>query len=97
MEEHDTEVGTVVVRRHDVTAVHVGVAPRLVDEQAADVVESLERVAPAVEDRAPSQGLGAADDDPERLAAGVVVDGADPGHGATRPEKLGYRCVSRQT
>ena len=35
----------------DVAAVHVRVAARLVDEQPPDVVEPLERVAPALEDR----------------------------------------------
>ena len=79
VEEHDAEVGAVVVRRHDVAAVHVGVAARLVDEQPADVVEPLERVAASLEDRRAPERLDAAGDDPERLAPGVVVDRPDRG------------------
>ncbi len=55
VEEDDAEVGAVVVRRDDVAAVHVGVAARLEDEQAAHVVEAREGVAPALEHRAPPQ------------------------------------------
>ena len=51
MEEDDAEVGAVVVRLDDVAAVHVRVPARLEDEEPADVVEPLERVAPLVEDR----------------------------------------------
>ena len=79
VEEHDAEVGAVVVRRHDVAAVHVGVAARLVDEQPADVVEPLERVAASLEDRRAPERLDAAGDDPKRLATGVVVDRPDRG------------------
>ena len=77
VEEDDPEVGVVVVRRHDVAAVHVGVASRLVDEQPADVVEPLERVAPPLQDRRAPERLDASRDDPERLATGVVVDRPD--------------------
>ena len=59
---------------HDVAAVHVRVPARLEDEQPADVVEALERVAPPLEDRGAPERLDAAGDDPERLAARVVVD-----------------------
>ena len=98
MEEDDAEVGA---RRRsggdDVAAVHVRVAARLEDEQPADVVEPLERVASLLEDRRAAQGLDPTRDDPERLAAGVVVDDLDAR--ATAPaqssEKLGYRCVRR--
>ena len=86
MEEDDAEVGAVVVRLDDEAAVHVGVAARLVDEQPADVVEPLEREAPLVEDRRAFERLDAAGDDPERLAAGVVVDGLDQ-----EPVKFGGR------
>ena len=77
VEEDDAEVGVGVVPGHDVTAVHVGVAPRLVDEQPADVVEPLERITSPLEDRRSAQRLDAAGDDPERLATGVVVDRPD--------------------
>ena len=59
------------------TAVHVGMAARLEDEQPANVVEALERVATPVEDRGTAQRLDPARDDPERLATGVVVDRRD--------------------
>jgi hypothetical protein len=77
VEEDDAEVRSVVVRLDDVAAVHIGVTAWLEDEQPAHVVEPFERVAPLLEDRLAGQGLDAAGDDPERLAAGVVVDGAD--------------------
>ena len=51
VEEDDAEVGAVVVRRDDVTAVHVRVTARLEDEQAAHVVDVLEREAAPFEDR----------------------------------------------
>jgi hypothetical protein len=87
VEEDDAEVGAVVVRRDDMAAVHVRVTARLVDEQPPHVVEPLERIATLLEDRRAAQRLDAARDDPERLAAGVVVDGLDP-HGRDCP------CVS---
>ena len=77
MEEDDAEVGALVLGLGDEAAVHVGVAARLVDEQAADVVDVLERVAPLVEDRAAGKRVDAAGDDAERLAGRVVVDRAD--------------------
>ena len=43
------------------------------------MVEPLERVAPALEDRRALERLDAAGDDPKRLAAGVVVDRPDRG------------------
>ena len=36
VEEDDAEIGAVVVRRHDVAAVHVGVAARLEDQEAPE-------------------------------------------------------------
>ena len=66
-----------VVRLDDEAAVHVGVAARLVDEQPPHVVEPLECVAALVEDRRAVRGIDSAGHDPERLAAGVVVDRAD--------------------
>ncbi len=74
VEEDDAEVGALVLGLGDEAAVHVGVAARLVDEQAADVVDVLEGVAPLVEDRASGEGVDAAGDDAERLAGRVVVD-----------------------
>jgi hypothetical protein len=63
------------------------VSPRLVDEQPPDVVEPLARVAALVEDSGAAERLDSAGDDPERLAAGVVVDGAD--RRGQSSEKLG--------
>ena len=77
VEEHDAEVGTVVVRLDDVAAIHVGVAAWLVDEQPPHVVEAVERVASLVEDGTAQKRLDPGRDDAERLAAGVVVDSAD--------------------
>ena len=84
MEEDDAEVGAVVVAGHDVAAVHVCVPAGLVDEKATDVVEPLERVPPPLEHRRAFRCLHPADDDPERLAARVVVDGADHAGDARR-------------
>ena len=75
VEEDDAEVGAVVVRRNDEAAVHVRVTAGLEDEEAADVVEPLERVAAAVEDRLTAERVDAGRDDAEGLASGVVVDG----------------------
>ena len=77
VEEDDAEVRAVVVRLDDVAAVHVGMPARLVDQQAAYVVEPVVGVASLVEDRRPAQGIDAAGDDPERLAGSVVVDRAN--------------------
>ena len=75
VEEDDAEVGAGVVRLGDEAAVHVGVAARLVDEEAADAVEDLAGEPAALEHRPALERPDAAGDDPERLAAGVVVDG----------------------
>jgi hypothetical protein len=83
VEEDDAEVGVLVVRLDDVAAVHVRVPARLEDEQPTDVVEPLERVTPFLQDRAAAERLHSSRDDPERLPAGVVVDGADHGRHAT--------------
>jgi len=94
VEEHDAEIGAVVVAGHDVAPVHVGVAAWLVDEQLPDVIEPFERVAPTLEDRRAREGLDAAGDDPEGLAARVVVDRPDRGHVAYSSENDGYLWVS---
>jgi hypothetical protein len=77
VEEDDAEVGAVVVRLDDVTAVHVGVAAGLVHEEPPHVIESLERIAALVENRRAAQPVDPGRDDAERLARAVVVDGAD--------------------
>ena len=82
MEEHDAEIALLVVRLDDEAAVHVRVASRLEDEQPPDVVETRSSVAALVEDRRSARRLDAAGDDPEGLAARVVVDGFDP-HGVS--------------
>ena len=86
VEEDDAEVCPFVLRLGDEAAVHVRVAARLVDEQAADVVDVLGGVAPLVEDPRAGERLDAAGDDPEGLARGVVVDRPDQ-----RPLKFGGR------
>ena len=88
VEEDDPEVGAVVVRRDDVAAVHVRVPARLEDEEPADVVEALSRVAPPLEDRRALERRDAGGDDAERLAAGVVVDRLDP-HRVSRRRSSG--------
>ncbi len=80
MEEDDAEVGAGVFGLGDETAVHVGVASRLVDEQTTEVIEAGRRVAPLREDRVPAQLLTG--HDAERLATGVVVDCVDLEHAA---------------
>jgi len=88
VEEHDPEVGAAVLRLGDEAAVHVRVAAWLVDEQAADVVEVLPGEPPLLENRPALERLDAARDDPERLAAGVVVDRR---YRRQTPVKLGGR------
>ena len=51
MKEHDAEIGAVVVRRHDVAAVHIGVATRLEDQEAPEPIEPVAREAAPLEDR----------------------------------------------
>ncbi len=50
---------------------------RLVDEEAAHVVEAVVRVAALVENRRTLELVGARGDDPEGLAGRVVVDRRD--------------------
>src|SRR4029079_1423220 len=76
VEEDDPEVGS-LLRLDDVAAVHVGVAARLVDEEAAPAISPVWRVAPLLEDRVAAQPIHTARHDPERLARGVVVDRAN--------------------
>src|SRR5205814_22345 len=84
VEEDDAEVGTVVLRLRDVAAVHVRVAARLIDEQAAHLVEVLERVAALGKARHARERPHAAGDDAKRLAGSVVVDGLDSHPSAAR-------------
>jgi len=85
VEEHDPEVGTLVVGRDDMAAVHVGVAAGLVHEQPPERIELRAREAAALEDRRPLERRDAAGDDAERLTARVVVDDRDdrPAHGVS--------------
>jgi S1-C subfamily serine protease len=70
------------------------VAPRLVDQQLSNVIESLGGVAAFGQDRASAQRRGAAGHDPEGLAARVVVDRADlERHGADRRRPAGRRYL----
>ena len=92
VEEDDAEVGTLVLGLGHEAAVHVGVAARLVDQQAANIVGVFESVAPLVEDRAAEKRVDAAGDDAERLAGRVVVDRADT---ALRAGEL-RRALSRK-
>ncbi len=85
VEEHDAEVRAPIVRLDDEAAVHVRVPARLEDEQAPDVVEACECIAPLVENRRAPERLDAAGDDPERLAARVVVDRRDAAHAVALP------------
>jgi hypothetical protein len=55
------------------------VSTRLVDEQPPHVVEVLDRISPLCKDRGAREWADPVDDDPERLAAGVVVDRRDGG------------------
>ena len=82
VEEHHAERSVAVepvvgVRWRDETAVHVGVAARLVDQERAYVVEVVLAVVAPIEHGLAARGRDAADHDPERLASGVVVDRAD--------------------
>src|SRR5581483_8474521 len=79
VEEDGAEIGAVVLGLGDEAAVHVGMPAGLVDQQAADVVEPLQREPPLLEDRAALEPLDAARDDPERLVVGLVVDRRDGG------------------
>ena len=75
MEEHHAQVTIGIIRRDDHPAVHVGVAPWLVDQEPAVVVEVGHGPRPAVEHRGALHGAQV--DDAERLAGRVVVVGDD--------------------
>ena len=94
VEEDDAEIGSVIVRRDDVTAVHVGMATRLEDDQPAHRVEVLEREAAPLEDRGALERRHTAGEDAKRLPTRVVVGRLDP-H-AQVSLKVGYRLVSRR-
>src|SRR3989454_6395375 len=76
MKEDHSELGTLVFRLRHEAAVHVGVTTRFEDQELADVIEVVERVAPLLEDGASAQRRNAAADDAKRFAGGVIVDGA---------------------
>jgi hypothetical protein len=73
VEEDDAEIGA-RLGLDDVAPIHVCVPARLVNEEAANVIQPVVRVAPLLEDRVAAQRVHTARDDPERLARGVVVD-----------------------
>jgi hypothetical protein len=76
MEEDHPKLGALVLRLCDETAIHVRVPAWLEDEQLADLVEVVERVAPLLEDGASAQGRDPTADDAKGFAGGVIVDGA---------------------
>jgi hypothetical protein len=76
VKKDDAEIGSVGRLRQE-AAVHVGVSARLVDEQAANVVEVLGRIPALLEDRRALERRHTAGDDPKRLAGSVVVDCLD--------------------
>ena len=73
--EDHAEVGLFGDRRQQIRAVHVGMAARLVHQQAAQRVEARLRISALLEDRAPAQRRRAGRDHAQRLAAGMQVDG----------------------
>ena len=77
VEEHDAEIGPVVVRRRDEPAVHVGMTAWFVDDESANIIEVVSGPASPLEDRPTLQLRDAPGHDPERLAGRVVVDGPD--------------------
>jgi len=77
MEEDDAEVGGLVLGLGHVAAVHVRVAARLVDQQAANFVQALGREAPLFENRPTLERRHTAGDYAERLTGGVIVDRLD--------------------
>src|SRR5205807_6667177 len=78
----------------DGTAVHVRVAARLEDEELANVVEVVERVAPLLEDGASAQRGDAATDDAKRFSGGVIVDRAH--HQAAAGRRFVHRFMLTQ-
>src|SRR5918999_2820110 len=92
--EKDAEVRALVVRGHEKAAVHVGVAARLVAEEAPDPVDLFG----AHGVLAPGRDGLARDlehiplDDPKRLAGGVVVGRRDL-HGGSLSQALRRRCA----
>ena len=56
-------------------AVHVGVAARLEDKSLAQVIQALHGPGPLLEHRAAFRTRQAVDDEPQRLAGRVRVDG----------------------
>jgi hypothetical protein len=79
VEEDRAELRALVVGRGDEASVHPAVAARLLDEQPAHVVEASRGMLAPLGDARAGQAGNAAGHDAERLARGVIVDGADEG------------------
>ena len=81
----------------DHAAVHVGMAARLETQQPAQPVDLGigDRVHPPIGDRGAGNLDRRVGDDPERLAAGVVVDGANPHEPAASVTERRTRSTSR--
>jgi hypothetical protein len=78
--EQHTEVGAVVVRRDEETAVHVGMASRLVAQQTPDGVDirAVAGVLAPVRHARAGNLRNARHHDPKRLTGRVVVDRRNP-------------------
>ncbi len=94
MEEDHTELGALVLRLRHEPAVHVRVTARLEDEELADLVEVVERVAPLLQDGASAQRGDATADDAKGFAGRVIVDGAH--HQAATGRRLAHRFMLTQ-
>jgi hypothetical protein len=77
VEEHDPEVSPGVIRWSDKTAIHVGVTPGLVDNQAPDFISMVSGIAPSVKNGHPREVGSSRSHDAERLARGVIIDNPD--------------------
>ena len=91
-----SEVGT--FRRGEQRAVHVGVAARLEHQRGAQMIAVLLDPGPLLEHGLPLDGGKAVDDEPQRLAGGVGVEGADDhggDHTKTRFRVQGSRFRGR--
>src|ERR1700686_414052 len=89
MEEDHPKLGALVFWLGDKTAIHVGVPTWLEDEELADLVEVIERVAPLLEDGPSAQERDTTADDAEGFAGGVVV------HRAHQQAAAGRRFAHR--
>ena len=74
VKEDHAKICTGIVRGRDEAAIHIGVAARLVDEEASNVVDICGSPQPTLAYSRTADLRRALDDDPERLTSGVVVD-----------------------